>query len=105
MKQFLTSKDISKWILCVLLIAFIFGLSACTSKPMQPAEVPAAADESDDKGSERRKYMTRRTEAMIQAMEHKKSMSRLTEAMTQAAERRKNRMQRSLMPPGRCLGR
>ena len=53
MKQFLTSKDTSKWILCVLLIAFIFGLSACTSKPMQPAEVPAAADESDDTGSER----------------------------------------------------
>lgn len=52
MKQFLTSKDTSKWILCVLLIGFIFGLSACTSKPMQPAEVPAA-DESDDKGSER----------------------------------------------------
>ena len=52
MKQFLTSKDTSKWILCVLAIAFILGLSACTSKPVQPAEVPAA-DESDGKGSER----------------------------------------------------
>ena len=68
MKQFLTGKYSAKYILCVLIIVFIPGLTSCQSKQMQPtevhvtadtsdiagngkSEVPAAADGSDDTGS------------------------------------------------------
>lgn len=53
MKQHLIKKHAVRWSICFLVTAIIFGLTACTSKPMQPTEAPVAADESDDTGSER----------------------------------------------------
>ena len=51
MKQELIGENAARRIYCFLLLIFVFGITACTSKQTQPAEVHVAADGSDDSGS------------------------------------------------------